>query len=365
MMTGLRFHPIRNALMAGAVACLSAGAAMAPAGAQSTDSIDWSIERAGSRTTGGKIVLTIRSRWSANNHSSWSDDRLIDELSGLTRTQLAGPRGPVRFALIREAGRLDCGGIAGGSSGSGACSFSANPAFASFLQSRGFGIATRQQAFSLAMSGVGRELVEALSRSGFERPDIEQLTAMGIHGVSPDYIRTLASLDYRLAAEDVVAFKIHGVEPDYIRQLAAIGPALNHIRAKDLVSLRIHGVRPEFVRAMAAIDPEFRNVTADDLVSMSIHGVRPELARSFVRLESGRLKSDDLVAMAIHGVTADYIEQLAALGYRNLSADNLVSMAIHGVTPGYVRSLQRAGMAPPSADQMVRLRISGFDPDSR
>ena len=351
----------------GVVAALALAASVAAgfastAAAEQAESIGWSVE---TNRDPGKVDLTIDGRWDGNSRSTWTNDRPLSALPGLSAAQLAGPRGPVRFALVSEAGRFDCGGTAGYSRGSGSCRFTADPTFASYLQSRGMGTPTRHQAFSLALSGVGRGLVDALAKSGFERPDAEQLTAMGIHGVTADYIRALSGLGYRLSAKDVVAFKIHGVEPGYIRELAAIGPALNHIRSADLVSLRIHGVKPEFVRAMAAIEPEFRNVTAEDLVEMSIHGVEPELARTFVRLERGRLSSDDLVNMAIHGVTADYIEQLAALGYRDLDAQNLVNMAIHGVTPDYVRSLQHAGMARLSADQLVRLRLSGFDPDSR
>lgn len=353
---------IAGAAAACAVAAISAltfGAAD-PARAEQSESIGWTIEARRGEAT---IQLAVDSRWSATSRSNWSNDRSFAELPGLSAVRLAGDRGPVRFALVAEAGRLDCAGTAGRGRGSGACTFTTNAAFASYLQARAMGTPTREQAFSLTMSGVGRDLVEALASSGFERPGVDQLTAMGVHGVSPGYIRALSGLGYRLAAEDVVAFKIHGVEPAYIRELAAIGPALNRIRPADLVSLKIHGVTPGFVRAMAAIDPGFRNVTAPDLVAMAIHGVQPELARSFVRLEGGRLKSSDLVSMAIHGVTADDIEQLAALGYRNLGAQQLVSMAIHGVTPDYVRSLQQAGMARLSAEQMVRLRIAGFHPD--
>jgi hypothetical protein len=337
---------------------------VAPAAAQQMESISWSIDPTGGGSA-GRIQLTIQSRWGGNSESSWSNDRPISELSGLSPAQLAGPSGPVRFALVREAGRFDCAGHAGNYGGSGACSFAPDAGFASFLQARGIGAPSRQQAFSLAMSGVGRDLVDALDKGGFQRPNVDQLTAMGIHGATADYVQVLSGLGYRLSADDVVAFKIHGVEPDYVRQLATIGPQLQRIQPGDLVSLKIHGVSAEFVREIAAIQPEFRNVTADELVAMAIHGVRPDLARSFVRLEGRRLDSDDLVSMAIHGVTSSYIEQLAALGYRNLSADNLVSMAIHGVSPGYVQSLQRAGMARLSAEQLVRLRTSGFDPNER
>jgi hypothetical protein len=363
--------PRRVVVIAGAIAVLASamiptlllGVAQ-PAAAQPAETIGWSIENAGRDKNGSEVQLTINRRW-GGNHSTWSNRRSIGELRGLNAAQVIGPTQPVRFELAREAGRLDCSGTAGHSSGSGSCSFTPDLGFSTFLEARGIGRPDRQQSYSLTMSGVGRDLVDALDKGGFARPTIDQLTAMGIHGATADYVRALSGLGYHLSADDLVSFKIHGVEPDYIRGFAAMGPSLRQISPSDLISLRIHGVKPEFVRELAAIGPEFRSVTADGLVAMAIHGVRPDLARAFVTYEGGRLNSDDLVAMAIHGVTASYIEQLAALGYRNFTADDLVSISIHGVTPGFVRSLQRVGVTRVSAAQLVRLRISGFDPDER
>ncbi|HEY7006194.1 MAG TPA: hypothetical protein VH392_06875 [Sphingomicrobium sp.] len=383
----------RKLVTAGAIAaCAPAVTAIpfASASAEQIESISWSIQRQSGSTD--EIQLTVDSRWGAHSRSNWSNTRRLEELQGLSAAQLMGPSQPVRFALVKEAGRLDCAGTAGAGRGSGQCSYTPNAAFAAYLQAHGIGTPEPHQSYSLTMSGVGRDLVEALDQSGFTRPDIDQLTAMGIHGATASYVRELGGLGYRLSPDDLVAFKIHGVKTDYIRQMATIGPALQHISPSDLVALNIHGVKPEFVREMAAIGPAFRNVSADDLVSMAIHGVRPEMARAYVQLEGGRLNADDVVSMAIHGVTADFLQQMAALGYRNFSADDVVSMAIHGVssnylkqlaaigyrdfsaddlvsmsihgvTPDYVRRLQQNGMAHLSADQLVRLRLSGFEPN--
>ncbi|MFL6850312.1 MAG: hypothetical protein ACJ8EH_05585 [Sphingomicrobium sp.] len=340
-------------------AALGALAPASPA-AQPTSNIRWSIETPGSRFDGHDVQLTIDSRWSPNSRSTWSNDRNLSEI-GLSPAQVTGSSQPVRFTFAREAGRLDCIGTAGSGRGSGSCVFTPDAGFASFLAARGIGQPGAQQSFSLAMSGVGRDLVGALEKGGFERPSVEQLTAMGIHGATAPYVRALAGSGYHLSADDLVAFKIHGVEPDYVRQLGAIGPRLQHIGPSDLVALKIHGVRADYVRELAAIGPEFRNLSADDLVAFAIHGVRPALARAYVEANGRRLEPDAVVAMAIHGVTPEFINALAALGYRNLSADDLVALSIHGVTADYVQSLQRAGMPRLSADQLVRLRLAGFD----
>ena len=383
----------RKLVTAGAIAaCAPAVTATlpAPAEAQQAQSINWSFETKSGRD-GSDLQLTVESRWGAGSQSIWSNGRRLDELQGLTRAQLMGPPQPVRFALVKEPGRLDCTGTAGGGRGTGLCSFTPNVGFATFLDARRIGTPDAHQAFSMTMAGVGRDLVDALDDSHFQRPTVDQLTSMGIHGVTPTYVRALAGLGYHLSADDLVSFRIHGVNTDEIRQFASIGPALQHLSPSDLISLRIHGVEPQFVREMAAIGPEFRNVTGEDLVSMAIHGVRPELARAYVQLEGGPLRADNVVSMAIHGVTASYIQriaaagyrhlsaddfvsmaihgvtpefvqQLSAMGYRDLSADNLVSLAIHGVTADYVRRLQQNGMAHVSAEQLVRLRLAGYEP---
>jgi hypothetical protein len=344
-------------------------AACGPAAALSSEtspSIDWSIKRHGSSTDGSVVQLQVNSHWSPSSTSMWGSDRPIAELQGLGAAQVTGPTGPVRFAIIREAGRLDCSGLAGNLDGSGSCSFTADANFANFLAARGMGRPTMHQSYELTMARVGRELVVALDGLGYAKPDVGDLTAMGVHGVSPAFVRELAQQGYRLkSGDELVNFKIHGVDVDYIRGLAAIGPQFHRFAAKDLVSMRIHGVKPTYVQAMAAIGPAFSTLSADDLIAFAIHGAKPDMVQAFARYGQGPLKADDVTAMAIHGVTGRYIEELAGLGYRGFAADELVQMRIHGVTPDFVRSLQVHGMKGLDADQLVQLKISGFRPKSR
>ena len=59
--------------------------------------------------------------------------------------------------IISEDGtlrRLDCGGTAGGGRGSGACTFTPDVGFATFLEARGIGRPDASQAYALTMSGV-------------------------------------------------------------------------------------------------------------------------------------------------------------------------------------------------------------------
>ena len=108
----------RKLVTAGAIAaCASAVTATFVQAQPAPGKIEWSIDRDGASADARKVQLTIESRWERNNHSVWSNDRPITDLQGLSPAQLAGSTGPVRFALVRDAGRLDCSGTAGHLSG--------------------------------------------------------------------------------------------------------------------------------------------------------------------------------------------------------------------------------------------------------
>ena len=63
-----------------------------------------------------------------NRTTHWSTDFNTGELQGLDVARCAQAGGPVRFALVREAGRLDCVGSGGRSTASGDCNFTSTRA---------------------------------------------------------------------------------------------------------------------------------------------------------------------------------------------------------------------------------------------
>ena len=192
-------------------------------------------------------------------------DRDIDP--GLDHARLNGPSQPVRFALVREAGRLDCSGNAGNARGSGTCAFSADAAFAARLAEAGIGRPTERQAYNLTLAKVGQELIDELGRHGYERPDIDGLVSMGIHGVTASYVRDIASAGYRLGkAEGLVKFRIFGIDARFIGDMAAIGPQFRSLSAEDLVQFKIFGVKPDLVRAYSELG--YATLDARDLVKI-------------------------------------------------------------------------------------------------
>src|SRR6185295_4655408 len=98
---------MRSKVVLKSIVIAAALAVTAPAAEAQVPRISWSIAPEG-RGDGSEFQLTIESSWAPGSHSIWSNTRNISELPGLTAAQLRGAPQPARFALIRDAGRLDC-----------------------------------------------------------------------------------------------------------------------------------------------------------------------------------------------------------------------------------------------------------------
>lgn len=244
---------------------------------------------------GAKIHASFRDQ--DGDRDRWSTGFLPSELIGL---DAAGFRGaatrPLRFAIAREAGRLDCSGSGGSSRASGNCRFTADPGFARLLASRGIGAPTGKQAFGLMAVNARRALVDALAAARYPTPTIDDLIGLSALGVDGRYIAELARAGYRpQRVHTLIEFKALGITPEWIGGFARIGYAA--IPAGELVQLRALGVTPEFVTAFDRIG--YGRLPAGTLVQLKALGITPEFARS-VRSQ-GRPSVDELVEAKLFG----------------------------------------------------------------
>jgi hypothetical protein len=291
--------------------------------AQVPDRVDWTIAPAGAdQANRVQFSIGYRRGRSSNN---WSNTTDLAELPGLTAGQLAADNAPVRFQIVREAGRFDCEGVVRRGRGTGECSFTADPAFTAALARHRIAAPTREQSYSLALARVSIAMVEELARQGYQTPDADDLVGAGIHRVDAAYIRDMAAAGYRVGrVEGLVAMRIHRVTPDYISALAAAGYRPN---AEMAVQMRIHGATPDYIRALGAAGAT--GFDTDDLVALRIHGVRPEFVGELRTLGYERLSAEDLTSMRIHGVSADFVRRANEDAGRRLTPDELVSERIN------------------------------------
>jgi hypothetical protein len=227
--------------------------------------------------------------------NNWSSGFRASELAGL---DAAGFRGagnrPLRFALIREAGRLDCSGNGGNSRAAGNCSFTADQGFTQLLERRGIGRPTQEQGFGLMAVNVRRELIEAIAAARYPTPTIENLIALSALGADGRYISGMARAGYRPRTLDtLVQFKALNITAEWIAGFARIGYA--DVPGDELVQLRALNVTPEFITGFDRAG--FRHLPVEKLVQLKALGIGPDLARK-VAGDSAQLPGIDKLMQA-------------------------------------------------------------------
>jgi beta-lactamase regulating signal transducer with metallopeptidase domain len=211
--------------------------------------------------------------------------------------------------------------------------------------------ATPQSTPQPATSG---SYIDGMKAAGIGEITVDQLIAMRIQGVTPEYVRGLHEQGFHPTADELIGMRIQGVTPEYIREVRALGLNPN---ADQIMAMRIQGVDAAYVRGLkdAGIQPG-----VDQLIAMRIQGVTPDYVRGLH--EQGLQPSvDELVGMRIQGVTPEYIRDIRALGLKP-TAEQFVGMRIQGVTPEYIKGLQAAGFKF-GVDDVIGARIQGITPD--
>lgn len=295
------------------------------------------------------------SRREGNSH--WVHGRTI-EVS--TLQGLGTADGPARFRLVRDAGTIDCDGVMRAGRAIGECTFTADPGFAALLAERGIGAPTRDQAFSMAMSDVGRAYLDELARQRYETPTAADLARAGDHGVRLDYLVAMGGHGYRVGRlASLIRMRDHGVTPDYVAELARLG--VRDVPADDIVRLRDHGVRAEFVAELRALG--YRDLPIEQLIRLRDHGVTAAFVRGLADQGLRGLSPEELTQMRSHGVSPELVGALRATRVADLDTRGIVRIRDHGVNPAYVTALRELGYSGISAEQLVRLRSHGVSTD--
>jgi len=218
-------------------------------------------------------------------------------------------------------------------------------------QARATPAAAPQTAPQPAASG---SYIDGMKAAGIGEVTVDQLIAMKIQGVTPEYVRGLHELGFHPNADELIGMRIQGVTPEYIREVRELGLNPN---ADQIMAMRIQGVNAGYVRGLkdAGLQPGI-----DQLISMKIQGVTPEYVRG-MHEQGLQPSADELVGMRIQGVTPEYIRDIRALGLKP-TAEQFVAMRIQSVTPEYIKALQAAGFKF-GIDDVIGARIQGITPE--
>jgi hypothetical protein len=219
------------------------------------------------------------------------------------------------------------------------------------MKAAGLGDLSVDQLIAMKIHDITPEYVRGLHDQGLH-PNADDLVAMRIHGVTPEYVHDVRGLGLNPDQDQLVAMKIHQIDADYVQGMKEAGIPAN---VDELVALKIHGATPGEVRGFheQGLQPD-----ADNLVAMRIHNVTPEYVRD-IRALGLKPTVDDLVSMRIHGVTPEFIKALQAAGFK-VDIDGIVSARIHGVTEDFIKGTREHGFKDLDLDKLIRLKELGI-----
>ncbi len=208
---------------------------------------------------------------------------------------------------------------------------------------------TRTQAAARPPSG---SYIDGMKAAGLNDLTVDQLIALKIQGVTPEYVRDLHALGLNPDADEVVALKIQGADASYVRGLkdAGIQPGID-----QLVAMKIQGVTPQYVRDVRAqgLQPD-----ADQLVAMRIQDVTVEYIRVIQALGL-KPTVDEFVAMRIQGVTPEYVKDLKAAGF-TLDVEGVISARIQGITRAFIDDAVQHGLRNITLQKLIQLKQIGI-----
>jgi beta-lactamase regulating signal transducer with metallopeptidase domain len=218
------------------------------------------------------------------------------------------------------------------------------------LKAAGLGQITVDELIALKVQGVTPEYVRAIQEYGLHM-GVDEIVAMKVQGVTPEYIRDLRAAGVTVSDNEIIAMKVQGVDANYVREIQAAGLRLN---ADELVGMKVQGVTPEYVRGLKEQGVE---TSGNEIIGMRVQGVTPEYVRE-IRALGLKPTSDEIIGMRVQGVTPEYIKALQAAGFR-FDIDELIGAKVQGITPEFIEKARKHGFQNLTLDKLIQLRQLG------
>jgi beta-lactamase regulating signal transducer with metallopeptidase domain/predicted flap endonuclease-1-like 5' DNA nuclease len=196
--------------------------------------------------------------------------------------------------------------------------------------------------------------IDGLKAEGFDNLSADDLIAMKVQGITPEYIHEIRAEGLKPSADELVAMKVQGITPDYIRQIRAMKLASD---IDSLISMKVQGITAEYVDQIHKLG--FTS-DSDQLVAMKVQGITPEYVDQMRKL-GFQPDGDQIIAMKVQGITPEYVDQMRKLGFQ-ADADQVVAMKVQGIGPEYVKALNELGIRP-DADDLIGMKVQGINAD--
>ena len=218
------------------------------------------------------------------------------------------------------------------------------------LKATGLGDLTVDQLVALKIQGVTPEYVRGIQEQGIH-PDVDTVISMRVQGVTPEYIRDLRAAGVNVSDDEIIGMKVQGVDANYVRGIQETGLRPN---ADELIGMKVQGVTPEYVRALKEQGVQ---TSVDEIIGMRVQGVTPEYVRD-IRALGLNPNADEIVSMRVQHVTPEYIKALQAAGLK-FDIDELISAKVQGITPEFIEKARKHGFQSLDLDKLIELKHMG------
>jgi beta-lactamase regulating signal transducer with metallopeptidase domain len=197
--------------------------------------------------------------------------------------------------------------------------------------------------------GKKQSYLDAMEAAGFKSLDVDEIIAMKVQGVTPEYIKAIRDLGLQPTPDDIVGMKVQGITPEYIRDMRTVAQNLS---VDDLIGMKVQGVTPQYVRELRELGLQ---VGADEIVGMKVQGITPEYVKE-MRATGINPDADEVIGMKVQGVTAEYVKTLQSAGFKNLSCDEVIGAKVQGITPEFIEKARKHGFQNLTLDKLMALK---------
>ena len=191
--------------------------------------------------------------------------------------------------------------------------------------------------------------LDAMEAAGFKNLTVDELIAMKIQGVTPEYVREIHELGFEPTPDELVGMRVQGITSEYVREMRAFD---SHLNIDELIGMKVQGVTPEYIR-------EFHDLglqpSADDLIGLKVQGVTPGYVKE-MRATGLKPNTDELIGMKVQGITPEYVKSIEAAGFRDLDCDELIGAKVQGITPEFIEKARKHGFQNLTLDKLMALK---------